>query len=309
MAAPPSPVSTGYELVRLANGAFSIRSLADGETFHPVEGPIAEAEALYVRQLHLRERMTCRQQPGAAEICQQDAAGTLADDFVIWDVGLGAGGNVLTAIRQLRDVCARLRIVSFDRTPDALRFAAQHAEELQFPLGFESAIQQLLDGTHAKFTHGSLCVSWQVQLGEFPLLLAEAASRRGSFPAPHAIFFDAFSPARNSEMWTLPLFENLFRCLDSRRPCSLATFSRSTAARVAMLLAGFFVGVGESIAGKEETTVAANSLELIREPLNRRWLERARISRNAEPLRTNTYRRAPLGPETWARFIRHPQFQ
>ena len=31
--------------------------LADAETFHPVVGPVAEAQALYVNQLRLRERL------------------------------------------------------------------------------------------------------------------------------------------------------------------------------------------------------------------------------------------------------------
>ena len=48
--------SPDYILVTLANGVRSVRSLAEAETFHPVIGPVAEAEALYVRQLRLRER-------------------------------------------------------------------------------------------------------------------------------------------------------------------------------------------------------------------------------------------------------------
>src|SRR5271170_7102727 len=71
--------SDNYQLVRLANGTFSIHSLAEKETFHPVVGPVAEALALYINQLKLRQRM-------------QGHTG----EFVIWDVGLGAGGNVLT---------------------------------------------------------------------------------------------------------------------------------------------------------------------------------------------------------------------
>jgi tRNA U34 5-methylaminomethyl-2-thiouridine-forming methyltransferase MnmC len=284
-------VSARYQLVRLNNGTFSIRSLADGETFHPVEGPIAEAQALYIRQLGLRQRVS-----------------QAADSFVIWDVGLGAGGTVLTAIRELSDIKGRVHIVSFDRTLDALRFAVSHANDLQFPTGFGSQIQKLL-GTHcARFKHGELRVNWKIHIGDFVRLVAGRANEQSSLLPPQAIFFDAFSPARNPEMWTLPLFENLFRCLDPQRSCSLATFSRSTLARVSMLLAGFFVGAGRPVAGKEETTIAANELELIAKPLDRRWLERARVSQSAEPLRENLYQRAKLTPHTWERLQRHPQF-
>jgi len=277
-------LSDNYELVRLANGIFSIRSGADGETFHPVLGPVAEAEALYVNQLRLRERLA-------------ESSG----EFVIWDVGLGAGGNVLTAFRNLADIPATLRIVSFDRTLGALSFALARAAELQFPMGFETQIHALIGEREVSFTQGALRVQWEIWLGDFPAMLESAELKR---PPPHAIFFDAFSPATNAAMWSLPLFENLFRHLDPQRPCSLATYSRSTIPRVTMLLAGFFVGAG----AKEETTVAANTLDLIARPLDQRWLERARTSHSAEPLRGDIYQCAPLAPGTWEHLRRHPQF-
>ena len=59
---------------------------------------------------------------------------------------------------------------------------------------------------------------------------------------------------------------------------------------------------------KEETTVAANTVELINEPLDQRWLERARRSGSAEPLWESIYRQAPLSDETRERLRSHPQF-
>src|SRR5664280_2021373 len=106
---------SGYQLVRLNNGICSVRSLADGETFHPVVGPVAEAEALYVNQLRLRERL-------------QNQAG----EFVIWDVGLGAAANALTVLRATREIACNIRLVSFDRTIEPLEFALQHAAALGY---------------------------------------------------------------------------------------------------------------------------------------------------------------------------------
>lgn len=125
---------------------------------------------------------------------------------------------------------------------------------------------------------------------------------------PHAILFDAFSPAKNPAMWTLPLFTNLFQLLDPQRPCALTTYSRSTILRVTLLLAGFFVGAGRATGLKEETTIAANDLSLIAEPLDRRWLERARRSHSAEPLMEPVYRIAPLSAKCWEQLQAHPQF-
>ena len=129
-------MNDNYALVPLVNGLFSIRELANGETFHPVIGPIAEAEALYIRQLKLRERAVALARPDGHE-------------FVIWDIGLGAGGNVLTTLNRLKEVRAALRIVSFDHTLGALRFALKHAGPLQFPVGFESVLEELLASSAA----------------------------------------------------------------------------------------------------------------------------------------------------------------
>jgi hypothetical protein len=126
--------------------------------------------------------------------------------------------------------------------------------------------------------------------------------------APHAILFDAYSPAKNPAMWTQPLFANLFHLLDPQRPCALPTYSRSTLLRVTLLLAGFFVGAGHGTGEKEETTIAANGLDLIDQPLDRGWLRRARHSTSAEPLWEPVYRQRPLALATWERLLAHPQF-
>jgi hypothetical protein len=78
--------------------------------------------------------------------------------------------------------------------------------------------------------------------------------------------------------------------------------------RVTLLLAGFFVGVGHATGQKEETTIAANSLQLIDEPLDRRWLQRAHRSTSAEPMWDPVYRQSRLSEESWAKLQQHTQF-
>jgi len=136
-----------------------------------------------------------------------------------------------------------------------------------------------------------------------------ARPTQNELPAPHAILFDPYSPKKNPAMWTVPLFAGLFRQLDPQRPCALATFTRSTMARAALLLGGFFVGVGHPSGLKEETTVAANRPDLLDEPLDRRWLERTKRSHSAEPLGGPVYRQAPLSPETRGKLRQHLQFR
>jgi tRNA U34 5-methylaminomethyl-2-thiouridine-forming methyltransferase MnmC len=280
----------GYRIVRIANGAHSVHSLAHHETFHPVVGPVAEAEALYVRQLRLAERV--EQHRG---------------EFVIWDVGLGAAANALTALRAIRDTVSSIHLLSFDHTLEPLAFALKHIEALGYLRGYEAHLERLVRDHRCAFQDGSQSVSWEMHLADFPTLVAQPASRK--LAKPHVIMFDAFSPATNPAMWTEPLFSNLFRLLAPDRPCALPTYSRSTMLRVTLLLAGFHVGVGHATGKKEETTIAANTPELITEPLDRRWLERAQRSTSAEPLWEPVYRQARLSPAAWGKLQQHPQFR
>jgi tRNA U34 5-methylaminomethyl-2-thiouridine-forming methyltransferase MnmC len=279
-----------FRLVRVAGGVHSVRCEVSGETFHPVIGPVAEAEALYVRQLRLIERMR---------------SGT--DPFVIWDVGLGAAANVITVLRVAREVSRPLALRSFDRTLEPLRFALSRREELGYFTDYQEPVERLLSDGCARFVNGGQEVSWELSPGDFPSLLRSDGAAR--WPKPHAILFDAFSPARNPEMWTAGLFEGLFQLLDPDRPCALATYSRSTMLRVTLLLAGFWVGAGHATGEKEETTIAANVPELVDLPLGEAWLRRARHSTGAEPLVEAVYRQAPLREETWERLLQHPQFR
>ena len=57
------------------------------------------------------------------------------------------------------------------------------------------------------------------------------------------------------------------------------------------------------------TTIAANTLELIDEPLDRKWLQRARRSDCAEPLHEPVYKKARLSPERWEKLQNHLQFR
>ncbi|HWH71934.1 MAG TPA: MnmC family methyltransferase [Candidatus Sulfotelmatobacter sp.] len=279
-----------YRIVKLANGAHSVHSVAHAETFHPVVGPVVEAEALYVRQLRLRERL-------------QSHTG----EFVIWDVGLGAAANVVTALRATQDLPCPIRLLSFDHTLEPLEFALQHTDYLPYLSGYEGPLSELLRQRQVAFQQGARTVTWTMHLADFPSLLTHPEAQ--AFAKPHAIMFDAFSPAKNPAMWTQPLFAKLFQLLDPARPCALPTYSRSTLLRVTLLLAGFFVGVGHATGEKEETTIAANTLELIAEPLDRRWLQRAQRSSSAEPMWEPVYRQAQLSAATWEQLQRHPQFR
>lgn len=280
-----------YELVRLASGAHSVRSVAEDETFHPVIGPVAEAEALYVRQTRLAERL-------------QNGDGP----FVVWDVGLGAAANALTVLRAAQPWGRPLRLYSFDHTVEPLRFALQNQGPLGYFDGFAPMLEELIANRRVCFQNDGHAVEWSLAMGDFPAWLAAPAPASAA-ESPHLILYDAFSPAKNPAMWTLPVFTAIHTRLSPERPCLMPTYSRSTLLRVTLLLAGFFVGAGHATGEKEETTIASNTPGSLDDPLPRGWLKRARNSTSAEPLAGPSYAQRPLSEDSWRRLASHPQFQ
>ena len=271
-----------FELVTVQSGVRSLRSRSNGETFHPVVGPMAEAVALHVRQQRLVER-----------------AHETAGPFVIWDVGLGAAANAVAVLEAFAGLpSVRVELHSFDRTTGPLAFALEHAEPLDYPALHTGAIRQLLEKGEWRNQSGSLW--WQFHPGDFRTTMGHA-------PAPHAILYDPYSPATNPELWTLEHFEALRGCTDPSRPCLFSNYTRSTAVRVTLMLAGFYVGLGHATGEKDQTTIAANVPGLLEDPLGQQWLTRVRRSTRSAPLRSGA---APGGilAEDFAALAGHPQF-
>jgi tRNA U34 5-methylaminomethyl-2-thiouridine-forming methyltransferase MnmC len=328
-------VSNDYQLVQLANGGMTLFSTRYGEKMHPGLGPRAEAELLYVRQLKICERL--RNHSGEFVIWDV-GLGAAANAIAV----LRATREISGRLRLISFDNTTEPLKFALKNAAALGYLDGYENQIAGLLEVgraRCAVRTPQRGVptrsrSVKFENGKLKVTWEFHLGDFPALLESragvppaqrtrqreqetaslslGAGRRDAcptLPAPHAIFYDAFSPAKNSAMWTLSLFENLVRTLDPQRPCALTTYSRSTMIRATSLLAGCFVGVGHATGTKEETTIAANTLDLIDEPLDSRWLARAARSDSAEPLSEPIYRRRKLLPETLEKLWRHPQFQ
>lgn len=272
-----------FELVTLRGGGRSIRSLSHGETMHIGTDPVTEAFELHILQQRLSDRAAAWRGP-----CP----------FAVWDVGLGPAANAIASIGALRSSGAAGEIHSFEIDTSVLEFALRHSAELGYLSGWEEAVESLL-------VHGEVepapRVRWVLHRGDFSLIAADA-------PAPAAVLFDPYSPARNPEMWNLQTFAGLRSFTRDEVPCLLTNYTRSTSARVTMLLAGWYVGRGVPTGEKEETTVASNSPDLLEVPLDANWLRRVRSSTNAAPLRGRLYERNPISAEDYAALSAHPQF-
>lgn len=269
-----------FEIVELPSGGKSLRSLLHKETFHPGIGPMEEARILHIEQQELLRR--------SREVKK----------FIIWDVGLGAAANALAAITALKGTNNNIEIHSFDISIEALEFALGEMESLPYLKPYESEIRILLRQYFVQFEGN---IKWYFHLGDF------REEMQKSIPQPHAIFYDPYSPGTNGEMWTLDHFLKLRSVVGNG--CWLTTYTRSTAVRVTLLLAGFYVGIGSVIGMKAETTIATTNFGELKIPLNSHWLNRVRVSRNGAPRRGSQYNIAPINTEDLAFLAKLEQFQ
>lgn len=279
----PPPESLGRWTVHRSPGFegalpfVSIRDGESGEVMHSVTAPHEEARALYVEQ------------PGLVRLAALGGAPPL----VVWDVGLGAGTNAMEVVHAWEAAASprALHLVSFERDLDALRLALAHHGD--FPRLRHGGPAGLLAG--GEWSSPRAAIRWQ-------LLHGDALDQLDAAPLPDVILWDPFSFRVDAPLWHRSTFARL-RARLGERPAALYTYSNSTAVRLALLSAGWFVGPGAPTGPKEATTVAWSTTP--DGPLfGREWLEKwARSSQRWPADLPETERTAFEAALRW-----HPQF-
>jgi queuine tRNA-ribosyltransferase len=243
--APPRPLTLGaYEVHTAMEGFSSIRHLTSGEIMHSRTPPMVEAQALYVDQSRLAER---------AHLLPGESPETAAP-LVIWDVGLGAAANAMAALLTYEAQAAigpvrGLQIISFENDLDPLRLALRHKKRFPY-LDHGAADALAIRGAWHSRRFPRL--TWKLIRGDFRETLTQAAA------LPDFIYYDLWSGRTQSEAWSITAFQQLFQACQSK-PCSLFTYTTSTAARVALLASGWHVARGVAAGVKAETTIALTS--------------------------------------------------
>ncbi|MEO5668019.1 MAG: tRNA guanosine(34) transglycosylase Tgt [Bdellovibrionota bacterium] len=225
------PLQLGdYEVVLSESGYGSIKQTSSGEVMHSVSHPDEEATRLYT------------------EVFKAYQKEFPEDEVVVWDVGMGAGHNAMSLIRFIEEDSENSRpvsIVSFERDLDPINLALKHP--MLFKHLRHGGPRSILDsGTWQKDT-----LSWTLLEGDYRERAAEA-------PSPNVVFWDPFSYKTNEELWTLDSFKLLHTFVPHpEHPLLLSTYSASSAIRVGLLLAGFYVYRGPGTGPKSETTWAS----------------------------------------------------
>lgn len=243
---------------------------------HSSIGPWSEAQQIYLAQSHLVDR-----------ILSTDARSD-SRPFVIYDIGLGIAANALATLELLRATTAqtspgrRVILMSFETDLEGIKDALVRHDLFPFLDRNTAIIQKLIEsGPVSEKLGNGVEFDWELKVGDFRDHLADC-------PLADIIFFDLYSPKSCPALWGLRTFQALFQKAHAlpkktTRETLLITYSASTAARTALMLAGFYVGKGTSTAGKKETTLATTQFSSLESPLGRDWIEHWRRSSRPVP--------------------------
>jgi queuine tRNA-ribosyltransferase len=272
-----------YEVIVKAEVGY-IRDMLSGETMHLGTDPQQEARSLYVEQSRLVERLQA----------------VAAQPLVVWDVGLGAGANAMSAIMSVeaaaQTIVRPLTLVSFENDLDSLKLALDH------PAWFKHLRHAAPRGLLKE-------QAWQSRIApiEWRLLAGDFAQRKFEAPPPDIVFFDPFSSKTDSALWTTAAFRELLQAF-AGKAAELFTYTYSTSVRAAMLAAGFYVAKGRPTGPKGETTIglspAAAAAEHAHELLGRDWLAKWQRSDAQVPFGSS-----PDDASWRDAVLEHPQFQ
>jgi tRNA U34 5-methylaminomethyl-2-thiouridine-forming methyltransferase MnmC len=282
-----------FEKLETLDGC-TLRDPVTGQPMHSTIGPMPEARQIYLRPALLDQRLTQGSHP-----------------LVLWDVGMGIAANSLAAFSLALSLKSSrpLQIHSFESAPDGIRQALQEIESFAYLKPYTSQLTELL-------SHGSTRLGpheWKLYEGDFRSLTHVA-------PPAEVIFFDLYSPRVASYLWSVPVMERLRQ---SSPEATLVTYSAATPVRLALLLAGWWVGrpgaSGPVTALKNESTVAIASeaqAPWLENPLPIEWIDKFRHSSQAKPCAAEAS--GPAHTDPWselsfeqleALLTEHPQFK
>lgn len=220
------------------DGSHTLYNLALDETYHSHQGAIAEAEYVFIRS-------------GLDAQLNANSARPLS----ILEVGFGTGLNALMTLghiaqRQMSESLPEIRYVSLEPHPID--------EAIIACLNYPTLLPQLYTPLFQQIHHTAWDQPTQLQVG---FSLTKAHTTLENYQAPEAsfdlIYFDAFAPNKQPDVWSL---SNFIKCFALLKPdgllvsyCANGQFKRDLKA------AGFTVKAHPGALGKREMTRAWKS--------------------------------------------------
>jgi len=176
------------ELIKTSDGSDSLLNVELNETYHSIHGAIQESEHVFIKA-GLQQLLRINNLPG----------------FNILEIGFGTGLNALLTSHALKDTAHTVRYTTIEAYP--------LEENIWTGLNYGSRISS--EEFFSKLHHAP----WEtpVQLSpRFTLLKKETTLQQLILSENyHLVYFDAFAPSKQPEMWTIEMLKKITLSLHS----------------------------------------------------------------------------------------------
>ena len=205
--------------------------------------------------------------------CRIDSLSLEKNRIDILDVGFGLGYNVAVAVKVASDKNPEILLDITSIEKDISVF--DKIKKLSIPENLKEIYDQILSGRFEKNVYRAEEKNFRLNI-----LFSDARQILRSLKKKFdAVFYDAFSPKVNTEMWTVEIFKAVKELM--RQEAILSTYSASLAVRKGLTEAGFKIGLVEPVGRKSYSTVA--TIKGIIPPLTQKEKNRLENSPYAVP--------------------------
>lgn len=213
-------------LIRTEDGSSTLYNTAVGEHYHSVHGAVQESRHIFI-DLALEHRLL---------------SGTSASLSVL-EFGFGTGLNALLSLLYAQEHKLALRYTSLELYP----------VEAELWRNLDFALEQAEAGQYLQALHTAPWGKWQeIGEGERFALRKLQCDMQTYIPEEgyDLIYFDAFSPEVQPELWSEELFRRLYACANSQ--AVLTTYCAKGEVRRRLQRAGWLVKRLPGPPGKRE---------------------------------------------------------
>ncbi len=220
-----------FHKIQTDDGSFTMYHPKYKELFHTKAGALSESENKFILPCQIKEKLESGKK------------------MRILDVGFGLGYNAISTALCAENVArGYAEIISLEKDADSAKFA-----ESIFPVGTES------NDVVKKIAKKQF---WEGKYSKIKIIYDDARNAvkniSGCFDA---IFLDAFSTEKNTELWTYDFIIRLGNLLSEDG--IIATYSSALPVRGAFIRAQLFIGESRAFGRKRGGTVATKKLNLI----------------------------------------------
>ena len=205
-----SSTKADYDLIITEDGSHTLFVPAIDECYHSTHGAVQESKHIFIE--------------AALKQCTKT-------EIRVLEIGFGTGLNAFLTMIEAERSDKKIHYTSLEKYPVEVGKALQ----LNYPEAFPAVSREIFELLHTSV--------WgeEVQIGSnFWLTKIEADFTQFNFNEMFdVVYFDAFSPEKQPEMWSVELFEKIF--IQCNPGAALTTYCAKGVVRRAMQSAGFQV--------------------------------------------------------------------